>query len=605
MKKHATFRSKRLLIWLLVIIVAAFLGSMAVAQSSISVEIDRDEIKRGETITMRIRVNDRQGAVPMDISAFGNNFEVISTRSSSRLQTVNNRVQAWTEYTLVLFPRRLGEQEIPSIMIDEQPTDPFPINVLAAEDASGASSHPDLRMETSINTTELYVQEQLLFTIRLYYTISGIRNPNFTELDLDNAVVQMLGPPSQYEQLIDGVRYGVYEMNYVIFPQRSGDLVIPDIVFQGQVTDGSSRFVFRNTHVEPVTAFAAGTEVRVRERPSDYPSYDTWLPSRSVTINESLSDNIDRIAPGDTIEREVTLQAFGLDGPALPPLPALEPENANVYAERPVIRRSVVDGNVVGERRESWSIVATDTGTITLPEVRIPWWNTENETLQYAILPARTLTVSGPRLREPTAPDNGLAVNEAVSDFPGAMLPDDSLVSTPQTPAWVMAALAALLATLATLLVMSNRRRSRPVAEHDTAPSVTEAYQRSIAANQESLAFNDLKQACQRSELPRLRQTLIAWGRQYYQDETLHTLDGLVRRCKDSRIAAASTALQAALYSSTSADTHAGTQAMKEQHQHIAKDVLGAVSQLRENEQQQRQLRQKQAPYALPPLYRS
>ncbi len=601
MTKHATFRSKRILIWLLVVILAAFLGSMALAQSSIDVRIDRDEIKRGETITMRIRVNDRQGAVPMDISAFGNNFEVISTRSSSRLQTVNNRVQAWTEYTLVLFPRRLGEQEIPSIMVDEQPTDPFPINVLAADDASGASSHPDLRMETSINTTELYVQEQLLFTIRLYYTISGIRNPNFTELDLDNAVVQMLGPPSQYEQLIDGVRYGVYEMNYVIFPQRSGDLVIPDIVFQGQVTDGSSRFVFRNTHVEPVTAFAAGTEVRVRERPSDYPSYDTWLPSRSVTISERFSDNIDRIAPGDTVEREVTLQAFGLDGPALPPLPSLDPENANVYPERPDIRRSVVDGNVVGERRESWSIVATDTGTITLPEVRIPWWNTDTESLEYAVLPARTLAVTGPALREPSAPDNGLVMNETLGDLPGALLSEDTLVSTPQTPAWIMAALAALLAAFATLLLMSYRRSARSDSVQDTGPTVTEAYQRSIAANQESLAFNDLKQACQHADIPRLRQTLIAWGRQYYRDESLHTLDALVRHCRDSQIAAASTALQAALYSSTGADTPA----MAEQRQNIAKTVLLAVSQLREKEQQQRQLHQKQAPYALPPLYRS
>ena len=91
------------------------------------------------------------------------------------------------------------------------------------------------------------MQEQLLFTVRLYYTINGIRNPQFTELEMEDSVIQLIGSPNQYEKLIDGVRYGVYEKRYVIFPQRSGPLEIPDILFRGEVTDGSSNFVFRNS----------------------------------------------------------------------------------------------------------------------------------------------------------------------------------------------------------------------------------------------------------------------------------------------------------------------------------------------------------------------
>jgi len=584
-------------------LVIAIVGGLQLgyAQSSIVVEIDRSEVVRGETITMTIRVNDRQGSVPMDVSAFGNDFEVISTRSSSRLQTVNHRVQAWTEYTLVLFPRKLGEQEIPSIVVDEQPTDAFHINVLAADDPAGASSHPELRMETTISSNEVFVQEQLLFTIRLYYTISGIRNPNFTDLDLDNAVVQMLGPPNQYEQLIDGTRYGVFEMNYVIFPQRSGTLEVPDIVFRGQVTDASSRFVFRATNVEPVTAFANGTEVRVRERPGAYPQNTTWLPSQSVTINDEWSDNIDRLAPGDTIERRITLTAFGLDGPALPPLPALALENTNVYSDRPDIRRSVVDGNVVGERRESWSIVATDTGTIAVPEIRLPWWNTETESVEYAVLPARTLVVTGPALREPATPGNGLPLADNLDllpdTAPGALPQQDSLVSSPQTPAWVMAALAALLAAAAVLLLIIYRQRGRQDQQTTHVVEVTEPYQRSIADNQESLAFRDLQLACKKREAARIRVALIAWARQYYQDPQLHTLDALTRRAGDNDVTMASRALQAALYSNNN-DAHVETR-------ELATDVVNAISALRIREQDMRRQQKKQASYSLPPLYRT
>lgn len=601
MMRHVT-RLNALLPMIIAGLMIAMLGSSRIyAQPAIEVEIDRDEIVRGETITMTIRVNDRQGAIPMDISAFGNNFEVISTRSSSRLQTVNNRVQAWTMYTLVLFPRTLGEQEIPSILVDEHPTDPFPINVLAADDPSGASSHPELRMETTISSNNVFVQEQLLFTIRLYYTLSGLRNPNFTDLELDNAVVQMLGPPNQYEQLIEGVRYGVYEMNYVIFPQRSGSLVIPDIVFRAQVTDGSSRFVFRATNVEPVTAFASGTEVTVRERPSVYPQNATWLPSGSVSINEQWSDNIDRLSPGDTVERTVTLTAFGLDGPALPPMSALSLENANVYANRPDIRRSVIDGNVVGERRESWSIVATDTGTLVVPEVRIPWWNTETEAVEYAVLPARTLVVSGPALREPSTPANGVALQDSLDLLPDAapdpLIQPDSLVSAPRTPAWIMAVVAALLAAVATILLALYRHRTRREAHNaETAPA-TEAYQRSIAENQESLAFRDLQLACKGVDAGKIRVALIAWGRQYYRDSQLHTLDALSRRTGDADIHQASRALQAALYG------HSDNGQTLDRE--LASSILTAITRLREREREQRRKQRKQASYSLPPLYRS
>ena len=71
------------------------------------------------------------------------------------------------------------------------------------------------------------------------------------------------------EKLIDGQRYGVYEKRYVIFPQRSGPLEIPDILFRGEVTDGSSNFVFRNLNTRRVTAFIEGITIDIKERPAE------------------------------------------------------------------------------------------------------------------------------------------------------------------------------------------------------------------------------------------------------------------------------------------------------------------------------------------------
>src|SRR5690554_5471776 len=208
-------------------------AAWAQGEPRIETRLDRSEINRGETLTLVIEVHGQQGGVPIDLEPLRSRFEIVSTRSTSHLRSVNNRVQSRTDYTLVLFPRELGEQEIPSISVGGTMTEPYTI-VVNDPPEPGLGNGQQVYLETVLSKDSVYVQEQMLFTIRLYYTISGIRNPNFTEIEPANAVVQSLGQPHQYEQLIDGVRYGVYEINYAIFPQRSGELVIPDVVFRGE-----------------------------------------------------------------------------------------------------------------------------------------------------------------------------------------------------------------------------------------------------------------------------------------------------------------------------------------------------------------------------------
>ncbi|MDP2285767.1 MAG: BatD family protein, partial [Pseudohongiella sp.] len=218
-------------------------GSFA-QQATVETNLDRTELARGETVTLRIRVHGQQGGVQIDLEPLRSQFEIVSTRSASHLRSINNRIESWTDYLLVLFPRELGEQQIPALVVGNQVTEAFTITVTEPT-STGLAAGNDVFLEAILSGDSVYVQEQLLFTVRLHYTIAGIRNPVFTEIAPDNAVVQMLGAPHQYEQLVDGVRYGIYEKNYVIFPQRSGELVIPDIVFRGELTDGSSNFVFR------------------------------------------------------------------------------------------------------------------------------------------------------------------------------------------------------------------------------------------------------------------------------------------------------------------------------------------------------------------------
>ena len=331
--------------------ICAMLSPVQASAQQIETTVDRTELARGETLTYTIRVYDRRQGMQLDLTPLTEEFDVLGTRTSSQIRSVNGAVESWTDYIVTLFPLIEGDLTIPAIQVNESMTDP--INVLVRNEGPRSNQgNEELFLELEANKESIYVQEQLLFAIRLYYTINGIRNPQFTELEIPDTVIQLIGSPNQYEKLIDGVRYGVYEKRYVIFPQRSGALEIPDILFRGEVTDGSSNFVFRNLNTRRVTAFTEGVSIEVLERPEVARDSEFWLPLRQLSLEESWEGPVDDLHIGDTLVRTISMRAEGLDGAVLPPLNELVVDRANVYPEPSEIERMFVDGSIVGTRVE-------------------------------------------------------------------------------------------------------------------------------------------------------------------------------------------------------------------------------------------------------------
>ena len=360
---------------------------------TIEASVDRDQIARGETLVYTIRIFEQRQGMQLDLTPLTDDFDVLGTRTSSQVRSINGAVESWTDYIITLFPLNEGEIEIPAIEISDTQTNPIIVTVSNEGPRSNQDSD-ELFLEIEVNKETVYVQEQLLFTIKLYYTINGIRNPQFTELEMDDTVIQLIGSPNQYENLIDGVRYGVYEKRYVIFPQRSGPLQIPDILFRGEVTDGSSNFVFRNLNTRRVTAFIDGITIEVEERPSAALTNATWLPVTNLSLEEEWNTDINNLRIGDSIERTITMIADGLDGAVLPPFSPEEISGLNVYSEPADINRNYVDGSIVGSRTETSTLVATASGQIEIPEIEVPWWNVETNTLEVAIVPATVIEVA-------------------------------------------------------------------------------------------------------------------------------------------------------------------------------------------------------------------
>jgi hypothetical protein len=579
---------------------ALFCVFSALAQAQpVTATVDRTEIIRGETVILTIRVEGQSGGVEMDLAPLEAGFQVISTRTSSQISAVNNSMQSRIDYHLTLFPLNEGPITIPALQVAGTTTAPLTITV-EPRTSTGLAGQ-ELFMEAVASKESLFVQEQLLFSIRLYYTISGIRNPIFTELDLPDAVVEPIGTPNQYETLVDGMRYGVYEKQYAIFPQRSGTLEIPDIMFRGEVTDSSSSYVFRNLNTRTITSYAEGHTITVSEKPADYPVEALWLPATEISIRETWDNDFSNVRVGDSVYRIIEIEAHGLDGAALPPLETPSITGVNIYPEPASIEHSFVDGNIVGKRIESTSMLMTADGTVMVPGISIPWYDIDTGEIKYATVEDTAITVGAARSG---STGEALLLSNADLEEPtretfaaSAILPEEqNLVSSPTTPLWILSLAAGLTALVFALSFVKFKRRAPAVAPRKEYPVAAPMYRRGIAPEAESQAFKEFINACSGKHLPALRLALIGWGRQYFADAELHTLDALAVRSGNAEVRDICLRLQQSLYGQGSTQSS------------LNKDIQrlqALISELRAAHRQQLATARKDQEYILPPLYKA
>jgi len=577
------------------------LFSTAQAQE-VEISLDRNEIARGETVTLTIRIYDQRQGMQLDLTPLTSQFDVLGTRTSSQIRSVNGAVEAWTDYIVTLFPLEEGELIIPELDINGTTTAPIQVTV-TNEGPRSNQSNEELYLEIETNKESVYVQEQLLFTVRLYYTINGIRNPQFTELEMEDSVIQLIGSPNQYEKLIDGERYGVYEKRYVIFPQRSGPLEVPDILFRGEVTDGSSNFVFRNLNTRRVTAFIEGITIDVLERPVAIQGNDFWLPVSNLTLEESWSTDINNLKVGDSVVRTVTMTADGLDGAVLPPFGPEEIEGLNLYPDPAEIERTFVEGAIVGTRIETTSIVPIASGNVLIPEISIPWWNINTNQQEVTIIPTTRLviaTITGEIPAEQTVASSE-NLEELLSQLP---IVDQDMIDEQAEAEFIEVKASWLNYTIATAFIIVMFSIYKLVIA-DNKREINEYLQRlktQLAANynpnnNERVAYKQLVGACGSNDLTTIRKTLITWCDHHIDSRYVISMEDILQQSESPALHEHVRNIQTALFQIN--DNQASSSTFD------AKHLLQLISQLRKSKLrvQKKQLQEDQ--YSLPPLYKT
>ena len=117
------------------------------------------------------------------------------------------------------------------------------------------------------------------------------------------------------------------------------------------------------------------------------------MPATSLYLSENWETDPDNLMVGDSITRTLEIKALGLLGSALPPMGIDKIPGLKIYPDMPNVESQQHESGAQSIRQESIALVAVSQTEVTLPEVRIPWWDTLNDVERVAVIPAQTLNI--------------------------------------------------------------------------------------------------------------------------------------------------------------------------------------------------------------------
>jgi len=480
---------------LLCTLILSLLAFQASAQS-FSASIDRARLSASETFELTLESDDATQFGKPDLGPLDTLFEVLGTRQVNRLTTVNGESRAITRWIVTLQPKQSGYVVVPPLTLGDLQTLPITLYVEEASGDSAASKLAPVFIDASLDQSSVYVQEQSVLTLRIYHSVSLYDDSSLSPLEMPDARIEQLGKPRTYEKDINGIRHGVIELRYAIFPQHSGELTIPAQAFSATLVDRASRNDFQPFGPRPgkvARVKSPQIPLTVKAKPADYPGDAPWLPARALSLAETWSPQPDDAKVGDSLTRNLMLKADGLSSAQLDPLPATEVEGLRRYPDQAQMADQISDRGVIGSREEREALVPNRSGQFELPAVEIVWWNTHEDRLERASLPARRIEV---------APAPGLEAEPLPSETP-----TQAWVQGPPLWPWQLSSAILSVSTLLGFGLWWHARRQPAIARaNQTGPSPR-------------TLLDDLKRACQANDSHATRHALDAWARQ--QPETL------------------------------------------------------------------------------------
>ncbi|MEM7168971.1 MAG: BatD family protein [Pseudomonadota bacterium] len=521
-------------------VTAIAISATAAWASNLEADLDRSAIRSGESVTLILSFKDGTPSGQPDLSALEEDFLVLNSKQREQTSIINGEQNQSVDFVLSLEPKRIGALKIPAITWSGQNSPPLTLLVAKAANPSEDGSTPDLFLEVELDNSAPFVQSNIAYTVRVYDAV-GLRRGVLSTPNIEGVVITPRGDDRHFETVLNDRAYKVVERSYTLRPQKSGKLDIPPAVLQGKIKDpnekrrdpfarlgkmgNSSLFndpffsrAFGNSAFSDSLLdkfFAPGRDVRVTSEPISLdvqprPSGATgwFLPALDVKLSERWDPAPPTFRVGESVNRRLVLQAHGAAAEQLPTIVAPQVERLRQYPQLTEDRTIDTPDGPLAIREQIFSIVPTQAGEITLPEIVVEWWDTTEEAARTTVVPERAITVlpliGGTNVVSPesylteTPPLNRHEIETTSQSGSTLYLPNNSWIWGGMTLALILAS------SLAVGAVLARRQRLTAGAHNEGCQDLHHDQNEAVAA---------LRVACRENDPLKAVQALLAWGR--------------------------------------------------------------------------------------------
>jgi hypothetical protein len=407
---------------LFIILCTAFLAGVVQAAQLLATVSDT-KVQVGQSIQLNLSLKDAKAKNPPDFTRLSRDFRIYSQQQYSTYTSTNGVISSEAGWDITLIPLHEGELVIPSIQILSDngllSSPELRVVVLPAAKYNSSSGQTNSRQQdtaatdnaddgigisllASTNKTTAYVKEPIIYTLK----IIGHRpfmNVALEDIKSNDATIDKIGEPKQYSQIINGRPAHVIELKYYVTPVSPGKIVITPAEIRGEIQAPTlqtpthrsflNNFLLNDAmHFKP---FSMRGDVITLNALKPATQDGDWLPLQNLAITEEWS-GLENPKVGDTIVRKIKLIAKGGFSNQLPGLQSYnELSGVKTYADKPIYSDNLATNadQLVASKEETFTLIATQPGNITLPQISIPWWNLQSSKLDYARLPAKTINI--------------------------------------------------------------------------------------------------------------------------------------------------------------------------------------------------------------------
>ncbi len=466
-----------------VVLMALLLSGTALAE--VTASVDRQRVELNESFTLTIDVDAGVGAEP-DMEPLAGDFFVGPRREMSNTTIVNGQISRSRSFSYSMTAKRAGTLTIPPIQVGTEKTQALTLEVI--EPTYQPPGEADVFITTEVDTTETYVQAQVLYRIKVYRAVStrqpALREPTFNGAEV---LIEPAGDPRDYDARLGDKVYAVNERVFALFPQESGEIQISPAQFEARV--------FRNGRITGRKTFTSESQTLtvkpIPEPPADYPNA-AWFPARNVSLSQDWSDDRDEVKAGEPITRVVTVSALGQLETQVPVIEPPDVAGVNIYSDMPELSRLTEEDGIRGIRRDNYAIIGVRAGSVELPQLELPWFDLTDDTWKVATLPSATLGI--------------VAADDAFMQTPEQTVAESAepTVVTVHSDFWRRVAEIIGVVWLLTLAAWYLTSRPKP----DEKPPAELPLHR-----QQAHALKEARKAATLADAPRVKRALLEWAR--------------------------------------------------------------------------------------------